>query len=338
MTGLATISEEQRLAALRRYQLMDTPPEEAFDRITRIVKKVLDVPMVAIALIDAKRHWVKSKQGPLGPELPREITFCNDAIRGNAPLHVIDASRDARYADNPLVSGEPHLRFYAGVPLRSPQGHAVGTLCCLDVEPRCLDSHQLEVLSDLAHIVVDEFELRLVAATDHLTGVMARRAFRLNAGRDLASAMQTGTPFSCIVFDVDLFKRINDTHGHAAGDAVLKHVAASSEALLQGYGYVGRLGGEEFGLVLPGTGIAAATRVADTLREMIADMQTCCPSGDIAVTISAGIAAAEGETTSFDELLGDADRAVYAAKRAGRNLCVRADETDYVTREWACVA
>lgn len=339
MASVSAKAEEARVAALRRYQLLDTPPEETFDRITRIVKKVLDVPMAAIALIDEKRHWLKSRQGPLGLELPREITFCNDTIRGETLLHVTDASLDARYADNPMVSGEPHLRFYAGIPLRSPDGHAVGALCCLDTVPRSLTTNQLEILGDLAHIVVDEFELRLVAATDHLTGVLTRRAFRDDAERDLTSAVQAGAPFSCIVFDIDLFKPINDTYGHAAGDAVLKNVAGHCDTLLQGYGYIGRLDGEEFGVILPGIGMIGATRVAEALREMIAGLETHCLTGIVAVTISAGIASTgDQKQTSFDELLAQADRAVYAAKRAGRNLCIRSDEADFVAREWACVA
>lgn len=331
-------AEERRLAALHRYRLLDTPPEETFDRITRIVKKVLDVPMAAIALIDETRHWIKSKQGPLGSELPREITFCNDTIRGEGLLLVADASIDARYADNPLVAADPHLRFYAGVPLRSPDGHAVGALCCLDTVPRALGPDQLEVLSDLAHIVVDEFELRLVASTDHLTGVMTRGAFRRDAEGDLAAATQAGAPLSCIVFDVDLFKRVNDTFGHAAGDTVLRTIASHCEALMQGRGYIGRLGGEEFAVVLRNIGIVGATRVAEALREMIAVLEIDCLTGIVRTTISAGIATAHGEAKTIDELLAEADGAVYAAKRAGRNLCVRSDETDFMARQWTCVA
>lgn len=331
-------AEEERVAALRRYQILDTPPEETFDRITRIVKNVLDVPMVVIALIDETRHWVKSRQGPIGSELPRDITFCNETIRHDGPLHVSDASLDPLFAGNPLVRGEAHLRFYAGVPLRTAGGQAVGTLCCLDVEPRTLAPHQLEILSDLAHIVVDEMELRLIASTDHLTGVMGRRAFRMAATYDLGNAVRDGTPFSCIVFDVDLFKRINDTYGHSTGDAVLKNVASTCAALLRGAGYMGRIGGEEFAVALPGVDQKRATRIAETLRETIEDMVTRCPTGSIEVTISAGIAASDEETTTLDDMLADADRAVYAAKRAGRNLCVRSDETEFVTREWACVA
>ncbi len=142
--------EPARLAALYATGLLDTAPEERFDRITRLAARLFDVPIALISLVDAKRQWFKSRQGLPVSETPRDISFCGHAILGNDPLVVADAAADPRFADNPLVTGAPHIRFYAGVPLATPQGHRLGTLCLIDAKPRLLDEAGLQTLQDLA--------------------------------------------------------------------------------------------------------------------------------------------------------------------------------------------
>ena len=180
--------ELARLAALQRYDVLDTPPEEAFDRITRLTKTVLRMPIVTVTFIDAQRQWFKSRQGMKDSETLREIAFCNEAIKQQGPFIVPDALRDPRFADNPSVTGEPHIRFYGAVPLRTRDGYTIGTLCSIDRAPRELSSEEVGLLTDLAHMVMDELELRVLATTDCLTGVLSRRAFRDEAARDFALA------------------------------------------------------------------------------------------------------------------------------------------------------
>jgi GAF domain-containing protein len=142
--------EEDRLEALRALELLDTPQEERFDRITRTARRLLDVPISLVTLIDADRQWFKSCQGVDLRETPRDTSFCGHAILRAAPFVIPDAARDRRFADNPLVTEPPHVRFYAGIPVTSLSGHRIGTLCVIDTEPREPSEEDLDGLVDLA--------------------------------------------------------------------------------------------------------------------------------------------------------------------------------------------
>jgi excisionase family DNA binding protein len=148
--------EGQRLAALAASGLVDSPEEERFDRIVRLASLVTDSPIALISLLTSRRQWFKARVG-LGPQqTPREWAFCSHAILNDAPFVVEDAIADARFSGNPLVLADPHIRFYAGVPLRDKAGMAMGTLCVIDREPRKLRSAELQALVDLAAIAAAE--------------------------------------------------------------------------------------------------------------------------------------------------------------------------------------
>jgi diguanylate cyclase len=152
--------EPARLAALEDLRLLDTPAEPVFDRVTRLVCRLLDVPMALFSLVDADRQWFKSNIGLDVAETPRDYAFCSHAIGMRAPLVVNDASLDERFSDNPLVNGSPAIRFYAGVPVRTSAGQAIGTLCALDTRPRALSEDEAQVLNDLAEILSKEVQYR----------------------------------------------------------------------------------------------------------------------------------------------------------------------------------
>ncbi len=149
--------EAERLRTLRKLHLLDTPPEERFDRITRIAQRLFDVPIALVTFVDADRQWFKSRQGLDVKETPRDVSFCAHAIHGDELFIIPDASRDERFAGNPLVLGEPGIRFYAGAPLAAPDGRKVGTLCLIDRRPRELTSEQKTALRDLADLAQGEF-------------------------------------------------------------------------------------------------------------------------------------------------------------------------------------
>ncbi len=148
--------EAQRLAALRSLDILDTPPEERFDRITRLAAALLEMPIVLISLVDSDRRWFKSAYGSKATQIPRDISFCGHAILDDSLFVVPDAHADSRFSDNPLVTDGPLIRFYAGRPLKSMQGHRVGTLCVIDRKPRLLTPTQLLLLEDLACIAENE--------------------------------------------------------------------------------------------------------------------------------------------------------------------------------------
>ena len=148
--------EAQRLAALAASRLVDTPGEDRFDRIVRLASMVTDSPIALISLLTARRQWFKARVGLAMQQTPREWAFCSHAILNDAPFVVEDATADARFSGNPLVLADPHIRFYAGVPLRDGSGMAIGTLCVIDREPRKLRAAELQALVDLAAIAADE--------------------------------------------------------------------------------------------------------------------------------------------------------------------------------------
>ena len=145
--------EDARLNALRELLLLDTPPEERYDRLARFAAEQLDVPIALLSLVDGQRQWFKSRVGVDVSETPRDISFCGHAVMKNELFIVEDASSDPRFADNPLVVGAPHIRFYAGAPLSSPSGHHIGTLCVIDTVPRTLGAVELAILDALRTLV-----------------------------------------------------------------------------------------------------------------------------------------------------------------------------------------
>lgn len=151
--------EDQRLQALRNLDILDTPSEERFDRLTRLAKRVFQVDIALVSLVDEKRQWFKSRQGLDVSETAREVSFCGHSILGDDTLVVPDTLTDPRFSDNPLVTGEPHIRFYAGTPLKTSEGYPVGTLCIIDSHPRELSVDDHRVLEDLAGCVEDELNL-----------------------------------------------------------------------------------------------------------------------------------------------------------------------------------
>lgn len=152
--------EGARLAALEKYAILDTEPEQAFDDLTLLASYICKTPIALISLVDEKRQWFKSKVGLSVSETPREIAFCSTAIMESEVMVVPDTLQDARFRNNPLVVSEPRIRFYAGAPLITEEGYALGTLCVVDRTPRELSSDQKEALQALSRLVLAQLEFR----------------------------------------------------------------------------------------------------------------------------------------------------------------------------------
>lgn len=149
-------NEKQRLAALHALLILDTPPEQRFDRIAEFAASEFDAPIALISLVDENRQWFKSRVGLDVCETSRDLAFCAHALLSSAPLVIPDTLKDERFADNPLVLGPPHIRFYAGTPLLLPSGLAAGTLCIIDTKPREIDATDLAILATLRDLAVNE--------------------------------------------------------------------------------------------------------------------------------------------------------------------------------------
>lgn len=311
--------EAGRLAALERYDILDSGVEQPFEKITKLVQDVLQVPIAAVTLVDEHRQWFKSRKGLPTSETSRDISFCAHTIQSRSPMIVPDARADPRFAENPLVTGEPYIRSYMGAPLMTPDGYNVGALCAIDTQPRSFDDSQAAILANFATLVVDELELRQIASSDSLTGVLTRRGWFEAVASEIQRARRYGGTASVAMFDIDHFKTVNDTHGHPAGDTVLKTVAGTAGSMLRTNDAIGRLGGEEFAVLLPETGEADAVASAERIRATIASEVVETEAGNIQVTASFGVCELAPDIETGEAWLARADAALYAAKEGGRN-------------------
>jgi GAF domain-containing protein len=257
------VDEARRLTALHATRLLGSAPEEAFDRITRMAARLLNAPTALVSLVDKDVQWFKSRCGFDGTETARDISFCGHAILGHEPLVIGDATLDPRFHDNPLVTGDAHVRFYAGVPLYSVDRMPLGTLCVIDRVPRQLGSEELDILRDLArmveqlihhrqlataaqalhaHVLPDAANPELSAAAgqvefllnhDQLTGLSNRQALVRTIGQGLEEWRSQGTPTLVATINLDKFKRLNEALGHHAGDQALVAVTWSLQSVLR---------------------------------------------------------------------------------------------------------
>jgi diguanylate cyclase (GGDEF)-like protein len=315
--------EPGRIAALQRYEILDTPVEGAFDKVTQLIRTLFDVPMSAVSLIDKDRQWFKSVAGLDIAETPRSEAFCDHAIRQDEPLIIPDACADPRFRDNPLVTGDPGIRSYAGVPLCTPDGYNIGSLCAIDTRARDFPPEQIAILQGLAPIVVEQMELRLLAERDHLSGAMTRRAFVADIDKRIALFIRYQRPAALVLLDIDHFKRVNDSYGHPVGDRVIEAVATCCAGLSRPSDSLGRIGGEEFALLLPETSEADALAAARRFCAAIAALEIP-HDPPLRVTASFGVAAIGAGRMNSQDWLAAADAALYEAKRSGRNRAVLA--------------
>ncbi|MEQ1951914.1 sensor domain-containing diguanylate cyclase [Mesorhizobium sp. CN2-181] len=318
----AEIREAERLVALDRLDILDAPRNESFDRIVRVIKNVFDVPIALVSVMDAHRQLYKACEGMGVDQVDRRSTFCTHALLAATPTIVPDALLDPRFANNPHVAGEPHVRFYAGVPLRTSDGHNIGTVCAIDMKPRPFGDRQVDILRDLAQLAMDQIELQQLATVDALTGTLTRRGFRTGGERALALARRHKHNLSLIAFDIDHFKTINDSYGHAAGDEVLAGIAGACSGNLRQSDIFGRIGGEEFAIILPHTDRRGAVETAEKLRSIIAGLPFEPNGSRRQVTASFGVSTLDLVTKDIDSLLAHADTALYEAKAEGRNRVV----------------
>lgn len=316
-------NEAQRLRAVRSYDILDTPPEVDFDTLTRVAANALNMPAAVIGLMDSDRLWFKSQLGLGLPQLDRQIAFCAHAImRTDEPLVVEDLRQDPRFRENPLVTQAPHLCFYAGAPLIDPHGYALGTIAVVDTQPRMFSEAQRTLLSDLSTLVISTLESRLqssllahLAMTDHLTGLANRAQFERTLNSEIAHARRTSEPFTVFYMDLDDFKGINDTFGHAAGDEVLYEVARRMEKQLRAEDLLARFGGDEFGIFLRQSVEEPAEQLAKRLLKVVSAPISLSTGDKVNVGISIGIATYTDAIDSMTTLLAQADQALYEAKR-----------------------
>jgi diguanylate cyclase (GGDEF)-like protein len=333
-------NENDRQKSLEAMQILETAIEERFERVTRMAARILGTPIAALSLIDGDRQWFKSVLGLAASEGSRETSFCGHVVAHGEMVLVEDATKDERFVGNPDVDGGIGIRFYAGCPVRSPDGFTVGSLCVIDREPRTLTASQLEDLRDLAAMVEVEFKSRQLAVAqvqmqqeleqarkavlvDPLTRLWNRQGGEEFLARQHRFAVQKGEKFCLAMLDIDHFKKINDTFGHPVGDEVLREVARRILRGIREQDFVCRMGGEEFLLMIADPLATEALQVAQEVRKIVRSSPVQALGHSVPVTISIGLAYFDpAAAVSCDEVIRLADQGLYQAKQAGRDRIV----------------
>lgn len=333
-------NESQRLESLHSLNLLYSPSEERFDRITRLASRTLGTPYAEINLIDEEQQWSKSQCGSVDPDTPREDSFCARTMLNQGVTIIPDARQHEVFSDNPHVTGEPHIHFYMSHRLLTPEGHPAGTLCVFDPEPREPSDEDVEVLRDLTAIAQSELEKQSLseeqeklleklerqerkASIDGLTKVWRRERVVELLKREHERALRNDDPLGLCMLDLDHFKRVNDTYGHPAGDTVLRSTAKRIRKCLRSYDALGRYGGEEFLILLIETGREAACGIAERVRTQIASRPVRTSGNEVEVTASLGLSILDTrDPVPPETLLEQADRNLYRAKDRGRNCVV----------------
>ncbi|MBT8437191.1 MAG: sensor domain-containing diguanylate cyclase [Gammaproteobacteria bacterium] len=307
-------NEKERLKTLRSSDILDTDPEERFDRLTRMAQRVFGVSIALVSLVDENRQWFKSKMGLDACETGRDISFCGHAILGNDIFIIEDALEDERFADNPLVTGDPKIRFYAGAPLRYLDGNKLGTLCIIDQNPRILDEDDCTMLRDLAEMAEGELSAIHLATVDDLTKISNRRGFVSLAQNSISLCARQEKPVSMVFLDLDKFKPINDQFGHAEGDHALITFADLLRKSFRDSDVFARIGGDEFVVLLTNSEKDHAADCVERFRgEVNAHNEQANRGYDI--SFSAGIVSMLPDHESMvEDLLREADVLMYEKK------------------------
>lgn len=334
-------TEQQRLEALHELGILYTPLEDRFDRITRTLTHLFDVPIAYLSLIDDNTQWLKSTQGLDITDTSREVSLCTHTLLEKEHLVCHDLSKSPRFCDNPFVQEGLQLRFYAGFTLKS-RGENIGTLCIADVKPRAFNEDDLQAFRDIAawaqtelHLTqLSEVQVQLLteldeaqrqAKIDGLTGFWNHTAIEDISRRAFHRSLLTDQPLSILMVDIDEFKKINDNHGHVFGDQVIREVAKEIAGSFRPSDAIGRYGGDEFMVILESCSLSRAMDLSERLLSRIRQLKFI-DQNTVRCSISIGVASTENmQVNSETELLKIADNALYQAKEHGRNraFCAR---------------
>jgi len=327
-------NEQSRLASLRALDVLDSAPEAQFNTLVRSASLLTGTPVSLLSLIDTGRQWFKANTGLPGvTETSRDVAFCAHTILQDGVLEVPDARCDPRFAGNPLVTGSAAIRFYAGAPICLEDGSRVGALCVLDRTPRKLGPEQVDILWHLAQAAAAALEGRRAiqqvretsgemhyhATHDALTGLVNRSEFEVRLRRVLQKVGEDRSEHALLYLDIDQFKLVNDSCGHAIGDQLLQEVGKLFAATIRARDTLARLGGDEFAIILEHCPVEQAQRVAQQICDAMSNFRFSHDDRSFRVGASIGLVLVDDRWTTTAAIMQAADASCYAAKEAGRN-------------------
>ncbi len=311
--------ECQRLRDLERQGVLDHPGDEHFDRLVSLTASVLATPIALISLVDRDRQWFLAHHGLAVKETPRRMAFCAHTIVGDETLVVPDASQDSRFNTNPLVTDDPHIRFYAGTPLQSRDGHNLGTLCVIDSQPRQLGPREVALLEEMAQLVLRELDLRRELTVNPLTGLANRASFLEQARPELDRARSGPAGLALLTLELDQFSQVRIRWGHEASERALTDVAACLKAQHRAQDLLGQIGDQTFAILMVDVDQAAAMERAEAIRTEISELGGVFRASGYQLSVSGGLTLLAPDDARPQELLLRAERALFLAQGNGHN-------------------
>ena len=325
-------NEADRLKSLDNLKILYSPAEERFDRITRIARRIFDTPIALVSLVSQDKQWFKSNQGLSATETSREVSFCGHAILRQEPMIIQNAKKDPDFADNPLVTSGPQIRFYAGCPIKY-EGAPLGTLCIIDMVPREFKPSDVDALKSLAAWVENELKLNRMSAAqmellsklneserrsmlDPVTRIWNRSAMEEVLETEFARAKRQKTPMSLLHVDVAGFDQILEKHGEAAGDEVLREVAQRIRNGVRPHDAIGRIEKHEFLIFLGGCNAVDTKAIAKRISARVSDEEFDVNGNAIGVSLNIGAASSRTVTDLMLRKLKElATAAMYEARK-----------------------
>ena len=308
-------NEQARLDTLRSLNILDSVREERFDRLTRLARRLFNVPIALVSILDAEREWFKSSLGVELTETSREISFSGHTILGDDLLVVPDTAKDERFYDNPLVINTPNIRFYAGCPITARDGTKLGTFAIMDHQPRDFSENERELMHDLAGMVEQEIAASRHETIDELTMLSNRHGFETLAERALKVCKRTDTPATLLLFNLKNFRQVNDRFGYAEGDRALAAFSTMLVEIFRESDVIGRIGGDEFVVLLTNTAKTESPDVLARLTEALTSFNRLSRRG---YSLDYTVEAVEYDPEmhhSIGELLQEADTHMYQNKK-----------------------
>lgn len=319
---LTPSNENERLVALQSLNILDTPFEERFDRITRFASQLFDVPIALVSLIDQDRQWFKSAQGLDVRETSRAISFCGHTILSRHIMSTADARVDERFFDNPLVLGEPYIRFYAGCPLLAEDGNALGTLCLIDRRPRILSQDDIDVFRDLALLIEREIIRPELDILDELTNISTRNSFSVVAEKGLDLCARRNISASLVFIELD--DAVGKKNQSAECNKLLMRFSECLNTYLEQSALVARVGENQFSALLVDASAAEAELAMVKFKTKIDELSRHEEWPPLA--ISHGIAEFDsGKHSTVEKLLTDADLIMYDNKKQRRYAAMKSE-------------
>ncbi|MGB5258229.1 MAG: GAF domain-containing protein [Woeseiaceae bacterium] len=263
------VDELLRLETLRNLKILDTDPEERFDRVTRLAKRIFGTEIALVSLVDSDRQWFKSYQGLEVTETPRDISFCGHAILNDEVMVVHDTHEDERFRDNPLVAADPSIRFYAGCPISAPNGSKLGTLCVIDSKPRQVDDEDVTLLAELGQLVEEELAMADMMHDDPVTGLSNSLGFSQIAEYLLAMCVRTEAPATMMLFRVANQNVITGFMGQEEGDRAAIEMAQLLMANFRDSDIIGRLTHDTFAVLMASATTSNVEVARDRIREAV---------------------------------------------------------------------